>query len=67
MLEKLLRSCPDIGQIYLLLRPKRHKQAVDRIKGEILETMCFQRCQRERKDFLEYALDKITFILGDLT
>ena len=52
VLEKLLRSCPEIGQIYLLLRPKRHKQAIDRIKDEILDTMCFQRCRRERKDFI---------------
>ena len=31
LIEKLLRSCPDIGNIYLLLRPKRGQKATDRI------------------------------------
>lgn len=62
ILEKLLRSCPDIGQIYILLRAKRHKKPLERIKDEILESMCFQRCKRERKDFIKYAIDKITYI-----
>ena len=66
ILEKLLRSCPDIGQIYILLRSKRHKQPLDRIKDDILDSMCFQRCKRERKDFIQYAIDKISYIAGDL-
>lgn len=75
ILEKLLRSCPDIGQIFILLRGKKHKQPIDRIKTEILDSMCFQRCKRERAansdqgqgDFIQFALDKITYIQGDLT
>ena len=40
---------------------------MDRIKDEILDSMCFQRCKKERKDFIQFAIDKITFISGDLT
>lgn len=31
LIEKLLRSCPDIGTIYLLMRPKRGQKSQDRI------------------------------------
>ena len=67
ILEKLLRSCPDIGQIYILLRAKRHRKPLHRIKTEILDSMCFQRCKWERPDFIDFAISKITYIEGDLT
>ncbi|KAG0428902.1 hypothetical protein HPB47_024140 [Ixodes persulcatus] len=31
LLEKLLRSCPDVGSIYLIVRSKRGLRAEDRI------------------------------------
>lgn len=31
LIEKLLRSCPDIGHIYLLVRPKKEKTVHDRL------------------------------------
>lgn len=31
LVEKLLRSCPDIGTIYLLMRPKRGQQVSARL------------------------------------
>lgn len=31
LIEKLLRSCPDIGTIYLLMRSKRGQKGQDRI------------------------------------
>ena len=36
LIEKLLRSCPDIGKIYVLLRPKRGKDILERL-GNILD------------------------------
>nr|KAG5699145.1 hypothetical protein BaRGS_014444 [Batillaria attramentaria] len=32
LLEKLLRSCPDVGTVYVLVRPKKGVQPQDRIK-----------------------------------
>lgn len=32
LLEKLLRSCPSIGNIYVLLRPKKDKDPKDRVR-----------------------------------
>ncbi|KAK3929371.1 Putative fatty acyl-CoA reductase [Frankliniella fusca] len=33
LLEKLLRSCPDIGTVYLLLRAKKGVALADRVAG----------------------------------
>lgn len=32
LIEKLLRSCPDIGNIYLLMRDKRGKSPEERLE-----------------------------------
>ncbi|XP_026277010.2 putative fatty acyl-CoA reductase CG5065 [Frankliniella occidentalis] len=40
LVEKLIRSCPGIGGVFLLLRPKRGKAVQDRVK-EILESPLF--------------------------
>nr|CAH7751944.1 unnamed protein product [Callosobruchus chinensis] len=32
LIEKLLRSCPEIGNIYVLIREKKGKDPVTRIK-----------------------------------
>lgn len=35
LVEKLLRSCPDLRTTYILLRPKKGKEPKDRIKDII--------------------------------
>ena len=42
ILEKLIRSCPDIGTIYVMVRPKRNFQPWDRVRKEILASECFK-------------------------
>ena len=37
LIEKLLRGCPDIKRIYLLIRPKKGKDAQERL-DEILDS-----------------------------
>ena len=37
LVEKLLRSCPDIGQVYLLMRPKRGVAVQNRL-DEVLKS-----------------------------
>lgn len=32
VIEKFLRSCPNIGNIYILIRTKRDKNLLDRLK-----------------------------------
>jgi fatty acyl-CoA reductase len=31
LLEKLLRSCPDVGYVFMLIRPKKGKDPSERI------------------------------------
>ena len=33
LLEKLLRSCPDVGNIFMLVRPKKGKDPIERVKN----------------------------------
>ncbi|XP_065219109.1 fatty acyl-CoA reductase wat-like isoform X2 [Planococcus citri] len=60
LLSKLLRSCPDINKIYVLLREKRGKTAIDRFK-EMIEDEVFQVIKSECPDILS----KVTPIVGD--
>lgn len=32
LIEKLLRSCPDVREIFVMLRPKKHLDVHDRLK-----------------------------------
>jgi fatty acyl-CoA reductase len=32
LLEKLLRACPDVGNIFVLVRPKKGKDSIERVK-----------------------------------
>lgn len=32
LIEKMLRSCPDIGNIYMLIRPKKQKSGTERVQ-----------------------------------
>ena len=32
LIEKILRSCPDVGKIYLLMRPKKGKAIDERLQ-----------------------------------
>eukprot|EP00286_Rhodomonas_abbreviata_P021695 CAMPEP_0181299832 /NCGR_PEP_ID=MMETSP1101-20121128/6563_1 /TAXON_ID=46948 /ORGANISM="Rhodomonas abbreviata, Strain Caron Lab Isolate" /LENGTH=325 /DNA_ID=CAMNT_0023405021 /DNA_START=219 /DNA_END=1193 /DNA_ORIENTATION=- len=45
LIEKLLRCCPGVGQIFVLLRPspKAGKSAEERLRDEILGSKCFDR------------------------
>lgn len=33
LVEKLLRSCPDVGNVYMLLRAKKGKSPEERLKA----------------------------------
>ena len=36
ILEKLFRSCPDIGKIFVMVRPKKEIKPMSRIENEVL-------------------------------
>ncbi|EEB14253.1 male sterility domain-containing protein, putative [Pediculus humanus corporis] len=62
LVEKLLRSCPGIKKIYLLIRPKRGQDIHARL-GEIIDSPLFDKLRKERPA----ELHKIVPIMGDIT
>ncbi|KAG8241411.1 putative fatty acyl-CoA reductase CG5065 isoform X2 [Homalodisca vitripennis] len=61
LIEKLLRSCPNIAQLYLLVREKNSQSSEDRLKV-LLEDPIFSRLKRENPRFAE----KLSVVHGEL-
>ncbi len=71
LVEKMLRSLPDV-RLYLLIRPRqrgsRAMSALDRFHGEMLKSSVFDRLKEELGDrFDEHADQHVRVIAGDLT
>ncbi|XP_020291375.1 putative fatty acyl-CoA reductase CG5065 [Pseudomyrmex gracilis] len=62
LVEKLLRSCPGIKNIYLLMRPKRGQDVQQRLQ-ELLNAPLFEKLQRDSPG----ELSKIIPVAGDIT
>lgn len=61
LIEKLLRSCPDVGTIYMLSRPKKGKSAQERINA-IFQEQLFDVVRTNNPEQLE----KVVPLLGDV-
>ncbi|KAM0734055.1 putative fatty acyl-CoA reductase [Formica fusca] len=61
LLEKLLRSCPRVATIFVLIRPKRNQSIEERFR-ELLENPVFDRIRSE----FPGALNKIFPVKGDV-
>ncbi|XP_011645020.1 putative fatty acyl-CoA reductase CG5065 [Pogonomyrmex barbatus] len=62
LVEKLLRSCPDIKNIYLLMRPKKGQNVQERLQ-ELLNVPLFEKLRRDSPG----ELSKIIPVAGDIT
>lgn len=61
LIEKLLRSCPEIKRIYLLIRPKKGQSVADRLKSTC-NLLLFDLLRRKKPNFM----DKLTAIAGNV-
>ncbi|KAM0735557.1 putative fatty acyl-CoA reductase [Formica fusca] len=61
LIEKLLRSCPDISKIYLLIRSKKDECPKSRL-DDIFEKPLYNRLKEEMPNFRK----KVVPIIGDL-
>lgn len=62
LVEKLLRSCPGIKNIYLLMRPKRGQDVKQRLR-ELLNGPLFEKLRRDAPN----ELSKVIPVAGDVT
>jgi alcohol-forming fatty acyl-CoA reductase len=67
LIEKILRSLPDLGRLYLLVRHSRGKSAADRFERDVLGATAF-RGLREKlgDDFEDYVSKKVRVLEGDV-
>ncbi|XP_033224121.1 putative fatty acyl-CoA reductase CG5065 [Belonocnema kinseyi] len=61
LIEKLLRSCPDIQEIFLLMRPKKGLSIDDRLR-KLIALPFFEKLRKERPNFI----DKLIPVTGDV-
>lgn len=61
LIEKLLRSCPKLGKIYVLLRPKKGVSIEQRLKDQ-LDSKLYERLRAEQPQ----TLAKVVPIAGDV-
>nr|XP_014285876.1 uncharacterized protein LOC106686832 [Halyomorpha halys] len=60
LIEKILRSCPSVSRIYVLMRPKKGLSIEERW-CKIIQLPLFEKLKREQPD----ALNKVELVLGD--
>ena len=62
LIEKLLRSCPEVNRIFILLRSKKNKEAAERLE-DLKKVPVFDRLKIEQPQ----NLDKLVAVNGDVT
>ncbi|KAJ0402632.1 hypothetical protein ATCC90586_010871 [Pythium insidiosum] len=67
VLEKLLRSAPDVEQIFVLIRARKGVSAAARLEKEIIASRIFDRLRRERDDCDAFLRRKLRAVAGDVT
>ncbi|XP_043264058.1 fatty acyl-CoA reductase wat-like [Colletes gigas] len=60
LIEKILRSCPDVATVYMIVRPKKGKNSQERFK-ENFNGIEFSRLRREQPNFV----NKVIMLEGD--
>jgi len=66
MLEKLLWSCPDLHTVFILIRPKKDIEAMDRFHREIVQSPCFDRLRDRYANFQRFVAEKVRVLPGDI-
>lgn len=67
LVEKMLRSLPDLGRLYLVVRPSSGKSAADRIRKDMLRSAAFRRLREELGDgFDGLVAEKVRVLEGDV-
>ncbi|KAE9585312.1 hypothetical protein Lal_00018135 [Lupinus albus] len=67
LLEKILRTEPDVGKMYLLIKAENKEAAIRRLQNEIINAEVF-RCLREihGKSYEAFMLRKLVPVVGNI-
>ncbi|KVI00065.1 Fatty acyl-CoA reductase [Cynara cardunculus var. scolymus] len=67
LIEKILRTVPDVGKIYLLIKAKNMDAAMERLKNEIINTELFKSLQQAYgKSYQSFMLSKLVPVIGNV-
>ena len=67
LVEKILRSLPDINRLYLIVRPSSGKSAAERFAYDVLSSAAFGNLRRELGDgFSGRVSEKVRVLEGDV-
>ncbi|OEL26707.1 Fatty acyl-CoA reductase 2 [Dichanthelium oligosanthes] len=67
LIEKILRTNPDVGKIYVLIKAKDSEAALRRLQNEVVDTELFK-CLQEihGKDYVSFIARKLVPVVGDV-
>ncbi|KAM0834364.1 hypothetical protein ACQ4PT_063630 [Festuca glaucescens] len=67
LIEKILRTNPDVGKIYVLIKAKDSEAALQRLQNEVVDTELFKRLQETHgKDYHGFIETKLVPVVGDV-
>jgi alcohol-forming fatty acyl-CoA reductase len=67
LVEKILRTLPDLGRLYLVVRPSRGKSAAERFERDMLGAAAFRGLREKLGDgFEDYVSEKVRVLEGDV-
>ncbi|KAA8516954.1 hypothetical protein F0562_017228 [Nyssa sinensis] len=67
LIEKILRTTPDVDKIFLVIKAKDEEAATERMKNEIINTELFKYLQQiHGKSYQNFLLSKLVPVVGDV-
>nr|KYP53438.1 Fatty acyl-CoA reductase 2 [Cajanus cajan] len=66
-IEKILRTEPDVGKMYLLIKAENKQTAMERLQNEIIDTELFRCLQQiHGKSYQAFMLSKLVPVVGNV-
>ncbi|KAA8518320.1 hypothetical protein F0562_015797 [Nyssa sinensis] len=67
LIEKILRTTPDVDKIFVVIKAKNKEAAMERLKNEIINTELFKRIQLTHgKSYEAFMLSKLVPVVGNV-
>ncbi|EOY09601.1 Jojoba acyl CoA reductase-related male sterility protein [Theobroma cacao] len=67
LIEKILRTVPDVGKIFLLIKAKNREAAMERLKSEIINAELFKCLQQTYgNSYKNFMLSKLVPVVGNV-